>query len=220
MMYFIDFSAGSYIINMSFRCFKEAWKTHSEEKHTNLKFSQSIVDGDTDKTRQDLEKLDVVVDKVTEISSVSTPGGNVINMSTTSNTTIFPSCGVSIEENDECDWVKISSDRNYVPTLEDVGCVLKVEVCALSSLGKVLAGPILTYSDPVLASPKGPPKRALVTMPGGLQGITPVARFRVVSYNILAEMYATKQVIQVETYLLLSQSLFSFRRILIVIRGV
>ena len=61
--------------------------------------------------------------------------------------------------------------------------------------GRVLAGPVTAYTDPVLAAPRGPPKRHLVASPPprDSSAVTTGARFRVVSYNILAELYATKQ---------------------------
>ena len=71
---------------------------------------------------------------------------------------------------------------------------MKVVVTAIAATdGRVLAGPMTCYTAPVLAAPRGPPKRHLVTTPSPNSTVTTGARFRVVSYNILAELYATKQ---------------------------
>ena len=60
--------------------------------------------------------------------------------------------------------------------------------------GSILAGPTTLFTEPVLSSPVKPPKRALQTIPGSGSGISGAVRFRIVTYNILAELYATKQV--------------------------
>lgn len=90
------------------------------------------------------------------------------------------------------DWPLICTEKSYVPTYEDVGCILRVEVRALAvSDGTVLAGPIVVVTEPVLSLPRPPPKRPLLTIAGSTSGGG--TRFRVVSYNVLAELYATKQ---------------------------
>jgi CCR4-NOT transcription complex subunit 6 len=91
------------------------------------------------------------------------------------------------------DHLTLFNDRTYTPTSQDVGCCLRVEVTAQSTLDdSILAGPVTAFSEPVLSAPKPPPKRPLITVPGSVSfsGV----RFRVVTYNVLAEMYATKQV--------------------------
>ena len=50
------------------------------------------------------------------------------------------------------------------------------------------------YTEPVLSAPRMPPRRNLHTIPGaGGAASSTLQRFRVISYNILAEIYATKQ---------------------------
>lgn len=94
---------------------------------------------------------------------------------------------------DSNDWVTICHEKLYIPTQDDIGCLLRVEVKALAiSDGTVLAGPVVVVTEPVLSAPHAPPKRPLMTIAGSTSGGG--ARFRVLSYNILAELYATKQV--------------------------
>ncbi|CAM6031273.1 unnamed protein product, partial [Sphagnum compactum] len=96
-------------------------------------------------------------------------------------------------EGDSKEWLPVSYDKAYAPTGEDVGCLLRIEVKAVALAdGTVLAGPIVLVTEPVLCAPRAPPKRPLVTIAGSTSGGG--TRFRVVSYNILAELYATKQV--------------------------
>ena len=91
------------------------------------------------------------------------------------------------------EWTIVCTEKSYIPTREDIGCILRIEVKAIaSSDGQVLAGPIVVVTEPVLSAPKSPPKRGLVTITGSTSGGG--TRFRVVSYNVLAELYATKQV--------------------------
>ncbi len=92
------------------------------------------------------------------------------------------------------EWVTVCYDKSYTPTAEDVGCILRIEVKSVAiSDGTVLAGPVVVITEPVLSAPRAPPKRPLLTVAGSTSGGG--ARFRVLSYNILAELYATKQVI-------------------------
>jgi hypothetical protein len=95
------------------------------------------------------------------------------------------------------EWVVVSDGKSYTPAATDVGCRLRIEVSAVSLVSadkSLLAGPIAVYTEPVLAAPVRPPKRGLQMIPGANSGIAGAMRFRVVSYNILAEQYATKQV--------------------------
>lgn len=74
----------------------------------------------------------------------------------------------------------------------DVGCVLRLEVSVLAvSDDTLLAGPMIVFTEPVLSLPPAPPKRSLTAVPGPNTGGG--MRFRIVSYNILAEVYATRQ---------------------------
>lgn len=93
-------------------------------------------------------------------------------------------------------WVPLSTDRMYTPKLEDIGCRLRLQVRAFSTIeNMLLAGPVSVITDPVLSAPIRPPKRSLHAIPGASgAGMAGAVRFRVVSYNILAEIYATKQV--------------------------
>lgn len=93
------------------------------------------------------------------------------------------------------EWVKVAESKTYTPVAEDVGSRLRIEVTALStSDNSIMAGPVAVFTEPVLSQPGRPPKRSLQTIPGSGTGIAGAVRFRVVSYNILAELYATKQV--------------------------
>jgi hypothetical protein len=88
------------------------------------------------------------------------------------------------------------SEKTYVVTSEDVGRILRIECVALHSDGSTLAGPVVVYTESVMAAPRLPPRRNLVAVPNAASSLAVQAqfRFRIVSYNILAEIYATKNV--------------------------
>lgn len=89
------------------------------------------------------------------------------------------------------EWVEISREQVYVPGPEDVGRKMKVEAAAYSvETGELLMLRVVK-TDLVLARAPDPPKRNLVTSKAGGGGGG--ARFRVISYNVLAEIYATQQ---------------------------
>lgn len=135
-----------------------------------------------------------------EYSNLGTPRGflgsyNIHGMGANSNninSSNHPYGGglVGAGEYDE-DWIEICHDQIYMPTHEDVGRKLKLEATAYSlETGEMLMSRVVK-TDVVLGRAPDPPKRNLVTVKGAGGGGGP--RFRVVTYNVLAEIYATQQ---------------------------
>lgn len=88
-------------------------------------------------------------------------------------------------------WVEICNNQIYVPTAEDVGRKLKLEVGSYSiETGELLMHRVVK-TDLVLTRAPDPPKRNLVT--AKTSGPRGGERFRIVTYNVLAEIYATLQ---------------------------
>ena len=123
----------------------------------------------------------------------------------------------NIDYNDE-EWMEVSRDQIFIPGPDDIGRKLKLEAAAYShDTGERLMFRVVK-TDLVLARAPDPPIRSLVVVNsnGGAKGkdgnnnttmtttqtsaanlhpyhSNPGARFRVVSYNVLAEIYATQQ---------------------------
>jgi hypothetical protein len=74
------------------------------------------------------------------------------------------------------------------------GVVLSGLLLSQSLLVSPPLGPVVVYTESVLAAPRLPPRRALQAVPGAASSSQSQFRFRLVSYNILAEIYATKHV--------------------------
>lgn len=89
------------------------------------------------------------------------------------------------------EWVEISREQVYVPGPDDVGRKLKLEAAAYSTETGELLMHRVVKTDLVLCRAPNPPKRNLVTSKTGTGGGG--ARFRIISYNVLAEIYATQQ---------------------------
>jgi CCR4-NOT transcription complex subunit 6 len=88
------------------------------------------------------------------------------------------------------DWIEVSRDQIYLPGPDDVGKKLKIEAAAYSlETGELLMSRVVK-TDVILGRAPDPLKRNLVTSKSG-GGSGP--RFRVVTYNVLAEIYATQQ---------------------------
>lgn len=93
------------------------------------------------------------------------------------------------EQTDE--WVEISRDQLYVPNGNDIGRKLKLEAAAYSSDTGELLMLRVVKTDLVLSRAPDPIKRKLVMAKTG--GSSGGARFRIATYNVLAEIYATQQ---------------------------
>ena len=102
------------------------------------------------------------------------------------------SAGPYKNRNGEEEWIEISRDHVYIPGPDDVGRKLKLEAAAYSTeTGELLMHRVIK-TDIVLSQAPPPIKRTLVTAKNGA-GAGAGARFRIVSYNVLAEIYATQQ---------------------------
>ncbi len=89
------------------------------------------------------------------------------------------------------EWQEISNNQVYMPTADDIGRKLKLEVGAYSiETGELLMHRVVK-TDLVLTRAPDPAKRNLIT--AKTSGPRGGERFRIVTYNILAEIYATQQ---------------------------
>mmetsp|Transcript_24542 Transcript_24542/g.27546 ORF Transcript_24542/g.27546 Transcript_24542/m.27546 type:complete len:592 (+) Transcript_24542:9-1784(+) len=97
----------------------------------------------------------------------------------------------SVGETEGGGWTEVCRDQVYIPTADDTGRKLKLEAAAYSvETGELLMHRVVE-TDLVLSRAPDPAKRSLVAakIGGGSGG----ARFRIVTYNVLAEIYATQQ---------------------------
>jgi CCR4-NOT transcription complex subunit 6 len=102
-----------------------------------------------------------------------------------------PSYAANGEFGDE--WIEISRDQVYLPTEEDVGHKIKIEAAAYSlETGELLMSRVVK-TDVVLGRAPQPVSRKIVTANNANKGASNGPRFRVVTYNVLAEIYATQQ---------------------------
>ena len=94
-------------------------------------------------------------------------------------------------------WQEVSDRRVYVPQRQDVGRVLKLECTPVSSSGAFAGKAVSVESAEVLVAPAPAPPRGSVEVPGPPGSFDPRApkvTFKVLSYNCLADIYATPQV--------------------------
>lgn len=90
------------------------------------------------------------------------------------------------------EWIEISRDQIYIAGPEDVGRKLKLEAAAYSSETGELLMHRVVKTDLVLSRAPDPVKRNFVTTKAP-SGASAGARFRIATYNVLAEIYATQQ---------------------------
>jgi CCR4-NOT transcription complex subunit 6 len=91
----------------------------------------------------------------------------------------------------EDDWQEVGSERTYCPQPSDIGRCLKLEIRVLNPDGSLFFGPRLTETEPVLSAPPPPPQRPLMQVKN-LAAAAGGLKFRIATYNILAEIYATQ----------------------------
>lgn len=89
------------------------------------------------------------------------------------------------------EWVEVSRDQLFIPGPEDVGKKLKLEAAAYSTETGELLMHRVVKTDLVLARSPDPAKRTFISAKSGPSNGG--ARFRMATYNILAEIYATQQ---------------------------
>jgi len=122
----------------------------------------------------------------------STIGGTGTPNKTYSRSSSYNDYGAAqFEESNVEEWVEISRDQIYCPTEADIGRKLKLEAGAYSNeTGELLMHRVIK-TDLVLSRAPDPAKRNLIT--AKTSGPRGGERFRVVTYNVLAEIYATQQ---------------------------
>lgn len=88
-------------------------------------------------------------------------------------------------------WVEVGRERRYTPQQEDVGFVLKYECSIIDAARQYEAcRPAQAFSSRVRPAPNLP-QRSLVALPGpGAGGVGGYGRFTLLTYNILADLYA------------------------------
>ena len=133
-----------------------------------------------------------------DTGSIGSYGSGYNENGNTNNKTTFPAFNdygasqeaVNLAKEAE-EWKEICRDPIYVPGTDDIGRKLKLECAAYSTeTGELLMHRVIK-TDLVLSRAPDPAKRNLVTMKGGGGGGG--ATFRIVTYNVLAEIYATQQ---------------------------
>mmetsp|Transcript_13036 Transcript_13036/g.39493 ORF Transcript_13036/g.39493 Transcript_13036/m.39493 type:complete len:591 (+) Transcript_13036:158-1930(+) len=92
-------------------------------------------------------------------------------------------------------WIEVGRTRCYTPQAEDVGCILKVDVVSCDSssgFAHELGRTFSVRSERVRPAPL-PPKRALITLPPpkGQPSLDTQGGFTLLTYNLLADLYAT-----------------------------
>ncbi|KDO21160.1 hypothetical protein SPRG_12941 [Saprolegnia parasitica CBS 223.65] len=90
-------------------------------------------------------------------------------------------------------WTALQASKTYIPTTSDVGHVLRVECTAMYRSGEECGPPKYTETNIVLPFPPLAPKRPMISSIKDAARVRYIGSFRVLSYNVLAEIYATRQ---------------------------
>ncbi|MCO5613501.1 hypothetical protein L7F22_067778 [Adiantum nelumboides] len=96
-------------------------------------------------------------------------------------------------------WYEVGRSRTYTPSVDDVGHVLKLECTAIdSSSGQPVAPASTLLTSRVIPAPSPTPRRMIpLSYMDGMSGLdmeshsSAAGTFTVLSYNVLADLYAT-----------------------------
>lgn len=98
-------------------------------------------------------------------------------------------------------WLEVGRYKSYTPTAEDIGQVLKFE-CAVVDMETMLpvASPLTVLTSRVIPAPSPSPRRVIPVNGVDVMGkldldgrVSSSGTFTVLSYNILADVYATSE---------------------------
>jgi CCR4-NOT transcription complex subunit 6 len=186
------------------KCFVEAWKS----QYTVPKSSMLLSNGNRTATPQRSRSgssngSDDAFDEIASQRSNGSKSPNFLESGTPRGylsgfiggaTNHQPAAAYSGTNGDYGDeWVEISRDHVYVPTDADVGHKLQIEASSYSlETGELLMSRIVK-TDIVLGRAPQPVPRKVVTANNANKVASNGPRFRVVTYNVLAELYATQQ---------------------------
>jgi CCR4-NOT transcription complex subunit 6 len=115
----------------------------------------------------------------------STTTTKTINNSKNNNQSAYAAFGEQ-----ENAWHEVSHDQIFLPGPDDVGRKLKIEAASYSAETGELLMSRVCLTDVILSRAPDPVRRTIVQKGGGTSA---GPRFRVVTYNVLAEIYATQQ---------------------------
>eukprot|EP00249_Psilotum_nudum_P023553 c28921_g1_i1 orf=356-2137(+) len=174
---------GNKSYHCSSQCFKDSWKLH-RAIHA---YAASII---RDNPNEDDEPFycfnstgSAVVGKGTGPSNTGHPNGSSILGSTDQ---------VGVEP-----WYEVGQGKTYTPTVDDVGHVLKLEcVIVDAAVGSIVTPAKTLLTARVIPAPS-PTPRCMIPV-NLLNGLTSdmsgsVGTFTVLSYNVLADLYATSE---------------------------
>ncbi|KAH9612679.1 hypothetical protein KSS87_011179 [Heliosperma pusillum] len=97
-------------------------------------------------------------------------------------------------------WFEVGRAKTYTPSADDIGHVLKLECVVVDAETKVSVGhPMTLTTSRVIPAPTPSPRRMISVSGADVMGnldsdrVASVGNFTVLSYNILAEAYATSE---------------------------
>eukprot|EP00271_Cylindrocystis_brebissonii_P008680 TRINITY_DN23154_c0_g1_i1.p1 TRINITY_DN23154_c0_g1~~TRINITY_DN23154_c0_g1_i1.p1 ORF type:complete len:646 (+),score=123.99 TRINITY_DN23154_c0_g1_i1:785-2722(+) len=92
-------------------------------------------------------------------------------------------------------WYEVGRGKTYTPSADDVGHVLKLECTPVEAAsGLPVAAPSVLLTSRVIPAPSPTPRRLISVVQEGLSAsLDPSGKFSVLSYNVLADLYATSE---------------------------
>jgi CCR4-NOT transcription complex subunit 6 len=93
-------------------------------------------------------------------------------------------------------WIEVAKTRLYTPQAEDVGALLKLDIVSCDTAGgyaREVGRTFSVRSERVRPAPQ-PPSRELVPLPPPKgRPLAPSGKFTLLTYNLLADLYATNE---------------------------
>ncbi|ERN01220.1 carbon catabolite repressor protein 4 homolog 1 [Amborella trichopoda] len=179
----------------SSKCFSDAWQHH---RALHERAANALNENGTEE--EELYRFNSSGAVVTNPSlSSSTSATNPSPIMNNGSTPIYSSA-TSDRTSGEA-WVEVGRSKTYTPSADDIGHVLKLECVAIDADTRISVGPVSTLlTSRVIPAPSPTPRRLIpvsgVDLVGHLDsdGRGTSGSFTVLSYNILADVYAANDV--------------------------
>ncbi|CAM8963736.1 unnamed protein product [Rhodiola kirilowii] len=176
----------------SSKCFSDAWSHHRT-------LHERAANAVNENGNEEDEMFGRFNSTGSGVSATSLSGSVSLPIMSSASTAIFPA--VVAQRSGGETWFEVGRSKTYTPMADDIGHVLKFECCVVDVETKTPVGPSSTLlTSRVIPAPSPTPRRLISITGADVTGrsdsegrLSTSGTFSVLSYNILADSYASNE---------------------------